>query len=355
MFKIPQIEKSNFYIDQAMKGMQEFATNEREKIGERFKRTVSTQRKQREDVKLDKRKDLELQKIRYLNNHLNTSLRKIDKKFPHFAKVDDIYLKLINTSEVKVNQIKDSLGRIIWIANSVDEFTQKTEHKIKYARTGETVGFLMKKYLGKVNSLFRKNKEFFLDLDSARKFMNKLPSFEDLYTICIAGYPNVGKSTLMKKISGSDVEIQNYPFTTKGLMFSYLYENDRKLIQLIDTPGLLGRDKNNEIEERAQIVITEYSNELVFVLDFTESCGYSIESQLKLLKKTKEQSSKNIQIYFSKTDLFDEEVEEKVKENENKIKKFTIFKDSDKLKKSLIETCKKQTKKFDPNKLKLIK
>ncbi len=355
MFKIPQIEKADFYIDQAMKAMQEFATNEREKIGERFKRVASTQRKQKDDVNLDKRKDLELQKIRYLNNHLNTSLRKIDKKFPHFEKVDQIYLKLINTSPVKVASIKDSLGRIIWIANTIDEFTQKTEHKIKYARTGETVGFLMKKHLGKVNSLFRKNKEFFLSLDDARKFMNKLPSFEDLYTICIAGYPNVGKSTLMKNMSGSDVEIQNYPFTTKGLMFSYLYENDRKVIQLIDTPGLLGRDKNNDIEERAQIVVTQYANEIIFVLDFTQSCGYSIESQLKLLKKTQDTSNKNIQIYFSKTDIFDEEDEERIKETENKIKKFVIYKDYEILKKELIENCKKQMKKFDPNKLKVIK
>ena len=355
MFNIPRIEKESFYIDQAMKSMQEYATKERLNIGQRFSKSVGTQRKTKEEVNLNKRKDLELEKIRYLNTSINRAMRKLIKRFPNMQKLDEIYLQLINTSETPIAKIKDSLSLLLWIANAADEFTQNTEWKLKKAKSQETLGFLMKKHLGKINSLFRKNKEAFQILEQARKFMNTLPTFEDLYTVSIAGYPNVGKSTLMKKITGSNVEIQNYPFTTKGLMFSYLEENGIKAVQIIDTPGLLGREgKSNPIEERAEIVLNQFCNQIIFVLDFTQSCGYSIEKQLKLLKKVST-LNKPLSLYLSKTDIFDEEDEERLNDNNSKIKKYKIIKTSEDMKKEILEAYKKTKERFDPSKLKLIK
>ena len=354
MFKIPQIEKSQVVIDRAMDAMSQYATNERNKIGERFAKNASTQKKSKDENNLNKRKDLELQKIRFLNNNINNKIRKILKSFPNFNKIPEIYIKLINTNEIQTKDIQDSLSLLKWIADSCDDFTQKTEFKIKRAKSSETVGFLMKKHLGKVNSLFRKNRNHFENLELARKFLNKLPTFEDMTTIAIGGYPNVGKSTLMKKITGSDVEIQNYPFTTKGLMFSYLKHKDKKIIQMIDTPGLLGRDKNNGIEQRASIILHEYCEEIIFVLDITESCGYNLQNQLKLLKNVSN-TNKKISIYLSKTDLYNEEDNEKLKEINIKIKKYEIFTDSNLLKEKIINDFLNKKENFDPTKLKTIK
>jgi len=78
MFKISKVEESSFYIDQAMKSMQEYATKEREKIGERFEKSIGTFRKDLNDVNINKRKDLELQKIRFLNDRMMANVR-----FPH--------------------------------------------------------------------------------------------------------------------------------------------------------------------------------------------------------------------------------------------------------------------------------
>ena len=353
MFRIPRIEKSSFYFDQALKNMGQDAEKERLKISERFKKTASTQRKDADTVKLDKRKDLELQKIRFLNSRLNQYLRKIVKSFPNFRKVDDIYLKLIDTSDANIKAINTAISEMNALGGKIDDLTQKTEHKIKKAKTQETVGFLMKKYLGKSNSYFKKASSTFETLDEARKFMNKLPTFEDIFTVSIAGFPNVGKSTLMKKITGSDVEIQNYPFTTKGLMFGYVEYKGVKAIQFIDTPGLLGRSKNNQIEARAETVINDYCNLIVFVLDFSESCGYDIESQLRLLKRTS-QLGKEILLYFSKEDIFDEEALERISESKVKVKKFKEYRDSNELKEFLIEKMLSQKEKFDPAKIKSI-
>ena len=338
MFKILQVEKSSYYIDRAIESMQDAAVKEREKINERYRRNIGMRKKERDDINLNKRKDLELFKIRYLNEQINRDVRKIVRSFPNFLKVGDVYIKLINTSQTSISKIKDSLSLVKWIGDAADEFTDKTQFKIKKARTGDTIGFIMKKHLGKMNSLFRKNKDAFKILEDARKFMNRLPVFEDLYTVAIVGFPNVGKSTLMKKMTDSNVEIGSYPFTTKSLMFSYLKYNSKKIIQVIDTPGLLNRDKNNSIEERAMIIIRNYTQSMVFVLDITNS----VEKQIKLLKKAQE-TKKPILIYLSKTDIYNEEDREVLQELMPKIKKFKIFDNSDELKNFLVEeTLKKR-------------
>ena len=353
MFKISKIEKATFYIDNAMNAMEEFAIKERENIEERFKKNPSIKNKGYDVVKLDKRKDLELEKIRFLNKKLDNTIKKIISRFPKFKNVEEVYIKLINTSQTPVKDLEDALSRLNWITHKIDEFTQNTEHKLKKAKTQQTIGFLMKKYLGKVNSLFRKNKDIFETLDEARKFMNKLPKFENIYTVAIGGFPNVGKSTLMQKLTNSNVEIQNYPFTTKGLMFGYINQGNTKSIQLIDTPGLLGREKQNPIEKRAQLILSEHSDVIVFVLDLTQTCGYSIKNQVKLLKQTRD-LQKPMAIYLSKTDIFDEDAGETHKEYESILKKYKVFDDAKKLKEYLIEQ-KSNNKKFDIKNIKVIK
>lgn len=356
MFNIPKVQDATFYIDQAIEEMQQYAQKERNEIQSRWSavKTEKQKRRSSEDINLEKRKDLELQKVRFLNEKCNDQLRKLAKTFPNFAKVDEIYIKLINTSTTPVPKIKDALGRVFWITDSIDEFSQNTIQKLKKAKTNQTIGFIMKKYLGKVNSLFKKNKSFFDLLQESTKFMNKLPEFADLYTVTIAGFPNVGKSTLMKNMTGSNVEIQNYSFTTKGLMFGYISDLGKNSIQLIDTPGLLGREKNNSIEQRAQIVISEHCNQIVFVLDVTQSCGFNVEQQIKLLKQTV-YYNKPIVIYLSKTDIFNEEDEETLEEIQSKIKKHKVFTKSEELKNYLIKLSREEKKTFDPKKIKLVK
>jgi len=354
MFKIPKIENEQFYIDLCMKSMHEFAAKEKDNVQRRYSKVQSYAKKSKEETNLNKRKDLELEKIRHLNSRIEIQLKKLIKSFPNFKKIDEIYLKLINTSDTKVKEIEDALQRLLWITNTIDELTKNTEFKIKKTKTDQTIGFLMKKYLGRVNSYYRKNKSFFLILRNASRFMNSLPSFQDMYTVSIAGFPNVGKSTLMKKMTGSNVEIQNYPFTTKGLMFGYLNYKTERSIQLIDTPGLLGRSKENEIEQRAQIVIQGYCSEIIFVIDLTEECGFNIEQQIKLLKQT-QNLNKPILIYFSKKDLYNEETEEIEKDTQNKFKKFKTFEDSEKLKEHLLSSYSNNLKSFDPKKIGLIK
>ena len=136
--------------------------------------------------------------------------------------------------------------------------------------------------------------------------MRNFPAIKTkIKTICITGFPNVGKSTLLKKITGSNVEIQPYAFTTKKLLLGYI---DKK-IQLIDTPGTLNRyNRMNSIEKQAYLAIKHLAHKVIYVFDLTETCGYEIEQQIKLYKRLKEEfEEKEIIIYLSKTDILKRE------------------------------------------------
>jgi nucleolar GTP-binding protein len=55
-------------------------------------------------------------------------------------------------------------------------------------------------------------------LEQIRQHMGRLPSIDPYHrSLLIAGYPNVGKSSFMNAITSANVDVQNYPFTTKSL------------------------------------------------------------------------------------------------------------------------------------------
>jgi len=336
MFKIPRIEKSNFYLECAINAMQEKALTQKQLISKKYSKIPKDKNLTAQEYNLRKRKELEIIKIQTLNVKINKYLKKIIEKFPKKEHLEDIYIKLIDSSDVPFNSIEENLENIDSICFGCDVLTTKTIQKITDVKTQKTCDYIIKKYLGKISKTFKKYSSSFNVLSISKQFINQLPKFEDLYTIAIAGFPNVGKSTLLKKLSGSNVEIQNYPFTTKGLMFGYITQEGNKHVQLIDTPGLLGRKISNNIEKKALIIINDFCKKIIFVLDLTESCGYSITEQITLLKEI-QKTKKEILIYLSKTDIYTK----KEIEDENKLKKklsaLETYKDHEILKKDLIQ------------------
>ena len=89
-------------------------------------------------------------------------------------------------------------------------------------------------FYGRSFAIAKKAKDAFAFIENARKTLKAFPSIKTkMPTICICGYPNVGKSTLLSRLTGSTPEIAAYAFTTKQLMIGYI---EGKL-QIIDTPG----------------------------------------------------------------------------------------------------------------------
>ena len=103
-----------------------------------------------------------------------------------------------------------------------------------------------------------------------------------------------------------------------------------------------------------QIVLRDYCNSMVFVFDFTESCGFKVEQQMALFRKVTD-GDKPVVLYFSKTDIYNEEDEERKMEALKNLKKFKFFTDSEEIKKHILDDYLAQRPKFDPSKLKTIR
>jgi nucleolar GTP-binding protein len=58
--------------------------------------------------------------------------------------------------------------------------------------------------------------------EQVRQHMARLPSIDpNTRTLLVCGYPNVGKSSFMNKVTRADVEVQPYAFTTKALFVGH--------------------------------------------------------------------------------------------------------------------------------------
>lgn len=60
-------------------------------------------------------------------------------------------------------------------------------------------------------------------LEQVRQHLSRLPSIDpNTRTLLVCGFPNVGKSSFMNKVTRADVEVQPYAFTTKSLYVGHM-------------------------------------------------------------------------------------------------------------------------------------
>ena len=126
-------------------------------------------------------------------------------------------------------------------------------------------------------------------LEQIRQHLSRLPSIDpNTRTLLVCGFPNVGKSSFLNKVTNADVEVQPYAFTTKSL---YVGHTDYKYLrwQVVDTPGILDHalEERNTIEMQAITAMAHLRASILYIMDVSEQCGYSIEEQVRLFNNIK--------------------------------------------------------------------
>lgn len=138
-------------------------------------------------------------------------------------------------------------------------------------------------------SIMKRQADSLSYLEQVRQHLSRLPSIDPTAkTILLCGFPNVGKSSFLNKITRADVDVQAYPFTTKSLYVGHTefkYQN----WQVIDTPGILDRplEERNTIEMQSITALAHLRSVILYIVDFSEQCGYSIQQQLELYSSIK--------------------------------------------------------------------
>lgn len=130
---------------------------------------------------------------------------------------------------------------------------------------------------------------FLYETLQVRQHLARLPSIDpNTRTILVCGFPNVGKSSFMNKVTRADVEVQPYAFTTKSLFVGHM---DYRYLrwQVVDTPGVLDHslEERNTIEMQAITALAHLRSAVLYVMDISEQCGHSIEEQVELFNNIK--------------------------------------------------------------------
>lgn len=254
---------------------------------------------------LDKLKKTSLGKVTAIGDIIKDTLEKYIDTFPRIEKEEDFFPELVNLV-VGLDQYKKSLGAIRWASNRTEVLRREALRKIRRSKDPRFIDMARNEFYGRISSVLRQISKDLLFLQSARDKIRKLPYVSaKVPTLVVAGFPNVGKSRIVTELSTAEPEIAPYPFTTKGIVIGHMDDGWRRF-QVIDTPGLLDREleERNAIERQAILALKYLTHVILFVIDPTETCGYTLEKQTALLDSV-QRGFGNIEIIVaeSKSDM----------------------------------------------------
>jgi nucleolar GTP-binding protein len=219
------------------------------------------------------------------------------KRFPSIDNMHPFYQEILKI-KIDVDMLKKSLGGVNWAKKTISMIYKTQSKQLKKTQKLDFLKQKQKEIYGRITSIVKQIENELLVLKEARVTFRYLPYLEDVPTVVIAGFPNVGKSSLLRCLSSAKPEIARYPFTTKEIILGHMYKEEKykKIkIQLIDTPGLLDRPlfERNKIEQQAISAVKYLADIIIFIMDPSETCGYKFTNQKNLLVQMKKMFKKS--------------------------------------------------------------
>ena len=228
-------------------------------------------------------------KLNTVAHILEDTMKRYEDEFPSIDMLPTFYREIIDIT-VGNDRLKKSLGALNWARRRIKRTLMEKARELMKKETVHEIEQIRKEAYGSTASFLNQINDDLEFLADARKKLNSLPDIKtDVPTVAVAGYPNVGKSLLVSKISSGKPKVATYPFTTKEVGIGHFQVNYHTC-QLLDTPGLLDRpkEKRNEIEMQAVRALESLADLIVFIYDPSETCGYPIEKQESLAKEIRE-------------------------------------------------------------------
>ncbi|KAH7477218.1 Nucleolar GTP-binding protein 1 [Phytophthora ramorum] len=226
-----------------------------------------------------------MRKVKFTQQTCQEKLSQIIDDFPRLDDLHPFYADLINILYDR-DHYKLALGQVNTARALIDNIAKDYVRMIKYGDSLYRCKQLKRAALGRMCTLLKKQKASLEYLEEVRKHLSRLPSIDpNTRTLLVTGFPNVGKSSFMNKVTRADVDVQPYAFTTKALYVGHL---DYKYLrwQVIDTPGILDHslEDRNTIEMQAVTALAHLQASILFFMDISEQCGFTIEQQLSLFE-----------------------------------------------------------------------
>lgn len=237
-----------------------------------------------------------------------------------FPKLDDVhpfYADLMNVLYDR-DHYKLALGQINTAKNLIDNVSKDYVRLMKFADSLYRCKQLKRAALGRMCTIMKRQNQSLQYLEQVRQHLSRLPSIDpNTRTLLVCGFPNVGKSSFMNKVTRADVEVQPYAFTTKSLFVGHM---DYRYLrwQVVDTPGILDHslEDRNTIEMQAITALAHLRAAILYVMDVSQQCGHSLEDQLSLFDSIKPLfANKPTFIVLNKIDIVrPEELDQSIKD-----------------------------------------
>jgi len=246
-----------------------------------------------------------MRKVKFTQTNFSEKLTLILQEFPKLEDIHPFYADLMNVLYDK-DHYKLALGQINTARHLIDNVSKDYVRLLKFGDSLYRCKQLKRAALGRMATIMRRQNQSLQYLEQVRQHLSRLPTIDpNTRTLIITGFPNVGKSSFINKITRADVEVQPYAFTTKSL---YVGHTDYKYLrwQVIDTPGILDHplENRNTIEMQAITALAHLRAAVLYFMDPSEQCGYTLEQQKSLFDSIKPLfANKPLLVVTNKTDV----------------------------------------------------
>jgi len=255
--------------------------------------------------KISRVRSFYMRKVKFTQENYTEKLVRIMEEFPRLDDIHPFYADLVNVLYSR-DHYKLALGQISSARTTIDTLGKDYLRLLKMGDSLYRCKQLKRAAMGRMCTCMKKLQASLSYLEQVRQHLSRLPSIDpNTRTLMITGYPNVGKSSFINQVSRADVDVQPYAFTTKSLFVGHCdYKYSRW--QVIDTPGILDHplEDRNTIEMQAITALAHLQSTVLFFIDISESCGYSIKQQVSLFHNIKPLfQNKPLLIVANKIDL----------------------------------------------------
>ncbi|KAF2243038.1 nucleolar GTP-binding protein-like protein [Trematosphaeria pertusa] len=244
-------------------------------------------------------------KVKYTAETFSERLSATIDAFPRLQDIHPFHRDLLNTL-YDADHFRIALGQLSTAKSLIEAVSRDYVRLLKYGQSLFQCKQLKRAALGRMATICKRLKDPLVYLEQVRQHLGRLPAIDpNTRTLVICGYPNVGKSSFLRSISRADVDVQPYAFTTKSLFVGHF---DYKMLrfQAIDTPGVLDHplEEMNTIEHQSICAIAHLRAAVLYFMDLSEQCGYSVSSQISLFNSIKPLfANKLVFIVINKIDL----------------------------------------------------